>query len=325
MQALSILRQRLLPANPLRRFFRGSSPLVPPVRLKRQNIYILPTKAGLGFITMIAVVLIGAMNYQNNLAYLLGFGLISLILVTKIETYRQLLGLEIFIGHIEPVFCGQTLKVPVIVKLKGQQRFSIELSKEFSQHFNDIASPQSLLRINLPADQRGLHSLGLIRITSRFPLGLFYAWTPMPMAINYLVYPKPEANAPSATQFTTPDQQYGDNKTGDDDFAGVKSYHPGDAPKHIHWKAYAKGQGLQSKQYSTSQNIQRHFNWDNTHGLSLEQRLSRLTAWLVNAERQGETFSLHMPHMNIESGHGAHHLHRCLKVLAMYQQAQKDD
>ena len=322
---MSTLRQRLLPANPLRRFFRGKAPLIPPIKLNRHCVYILPTKAGFGFVAMITVILIGAMNYQNNLTYLLGFGLIGLIIVTMTETYRQLIGLTISIGHIEPVFCGQALKIPVIIKSQSQQRFSIELDKQSLHSCHDLAPPQTTLALNLPTEKRGLHKLGLLRITSRFPLGLFYAWTPMPMDINYLVYPKAEINPPTSIPATNIETQAGNNKYGDDDFAGIKSYHPGDAPKHIHWKAYAKGQGLQSKQFATSQQPQQWIDWDETPGLPLEQRLSRLTAWLLTAERNGEDFGLRMPDTIINPGHSTEHLHHCLKILALYQQEQVND
>ena len=325
MHNVSTLRQRLLPANPLRRFFRGKAPLVPPIKLDRHCVYILPTRAGLGFVAMIFVVLIGAMNYQNNLAYLLGFSLISLIIVTMTETYRQLIGLTISIGHIEPVFCGQSLKVPVIIKSKSQQRFSIELDKQTLHSCHDLAPPQSTIVLNIPADKRGMHKLGLLRITSRFPLGLFYAWTPMPMDVEYLIYPQAEINPPAAIPITNSETQTGSNKSGDDDFSGIKTYHPGDAPKHIHWKAYAKGQGLHSKQFATSQHPQRWFDWDETTGLPLEKRLSRLTAWLLTAERNSEDVGLRMPHVLIELGNSTEHLHRCLKVLALYQQEQIND
>ena len=320
MNTATSLRHRLLPANPLRRFFRGKAPLTPPVTLNRHIIYILPTKAGLGFIAMIGVVLIGAMNYQNNLAYLLGFGLISLLLVTKIETYRQLLGLEISIGHIEPVFCGQTLKVPVIIKSRGMRRFAIELDKDVVHHCDDIAAAQSTITLSLPTEMRGLHKLGLLKITSRFPFSLFYAWTPMPLDTAYLVYPQIESNAPRASSHTNHDSDRGTNTKGDDDFIGIKSYHHGDTPRHIHWKAYAKGQGLQSKQFSSTQHQQLCFDWEDTQGLPLEKRLSRLTAWLLEAERDGNYFALRMPTTEIAMGHGSEHLHRCLKILATYQQ-----
>jgi uncharacterized protein (DUF58 family) len=274
---------------------------------------------------MITLLLIGAMNYQNNLAYLLGFGLISLFLVTKIETYRQLLGLEVAIGHIEPVFCGQAVKLPVIIKSKAQQRFSIEIDKDEVHRCDDVTSPQGNVVLSLPTDKRGLHRLGLVRITSRFPLGLFYAWTPMPMALNYLVYPEPEPHAPTYIQPDHADPQSGGSKLGDDDFAGIKAYHPGDAPKHIHWKSYAKGQGLQSKQFASAQQQQLWFDWQATEGLAFERRLSRLTRWLLDAEQQGQRFGLRMPHQNIEAGSGSAHLHRCLKVLALYQQETPHD
>ena len=285
MTSLSALRQRLLPPNPLQRFFRGKAPLVPPVKLNRHCVYILPTKAGLGFVAMIVVMLIGAMNYQNNLAYLLGFSLIGLMLVTMTDTYRKLLGLVISIGHVDTVFCGQSLKVPVIIKSKGQRRFSIELDKQATHVCHDIAPPQSTLTLTLPANSRGLHKLGLLRIGSRFPFGLFYAWTPMPMDVEYLIYPEPEENPPSPVQLSNSQTQPGTFRNGDDDFAGIKGYHPGDAPRHIHWKAYAKGQGLQTKHFSTAHHQQHWFDWQDSQGLPFEKRLSRLTTWLLSAER----------------------------------------
>jgi len=298
------------------------SPLHPPIELNRHCIYILPTKAGLGFGLMILVMLIGAMNYQNNLAYLLSFTLIGLSLTTMIETYRQLLHLSISIGHIEAVFCGQILTVPVIIKSKGQQRFAIEVDKQSISVSHDLNPPQDTLSLSLPTTKRGLHQLGLLRISSRFPLGLFHAWTPLPLAVEYLVYPEVDAQPVDAQQHRYHDTTTGFASDGIDDFAGIKSYHPGDAPRHIHWKAYAKGQGLHSKQFSSPQQQQRWLDWQDTQGLPLEKRLSRLCTWLLTAERNGEQFGLRMPHTVIEISHGRQHLHRCLKVLALYQQEQ---
>jgi uncharacterized protein (DUF58 family) len=178
--------------------------------------------------------------------------------------------------------------------------------------------------LSLPTTKRGQHPLGLLRISSRFPLGLFHAWTPLPLDVDYLVYPEVEAQPPSALLQSYRQTPAGAARNGEEDFAGIKSYHPGDSLRHIHWKAYAKGQGLQSKQFSTPQQRQRWFDWDDTQGLPLEQRLSRLCAWLLAAERHEQHFGLRMPHTVIELGHGLQHLHRCLKVLALYQQEQLD-
>lgn len=325
MSLATTLRQRFLQAKPLQRFFSGKAPLVPPVKLHRRCIYILPTRAGLGYGMMILVMLIGAMNYQNNLAYLLAFTLIGLALVTMIETYRQLLNLSISIGHIEAVFCGQPISVPIIIKLSGGQRFDIELERQSVKVSKDVASPQDTLTLSIPTHQRGRHKLGLLRISSRFPLGLFYAWSPMPLAVNYLVYPAIEPHPPSPQQHASHDAPSGKEIKGDDDFTGIKAYHPGDVPRHIHWKAFAKGQGLLSKQFSSTQQHQHWIDWDDTQGLPLEQRLSRLCAWLIEAERNHEMFGLRMPNNNIELDHGVQHLHDCLQTLALYQQDQGHD
>ena len=63
------------------------------VRLNQRRIFIIPTRQGLGFLLLIALLLIGAINYQNNLAYFLTFWLLSLFLVAILHTYRSLSGL----------------------------------------------------------------------------------------------------------------------------------------------------------------------------------------------------------------------------------------
>src|SRR5690348_18162399 len=50
---------------------RGRKPETLPVTLDRRRIYIVPTRAGFGFGLVLAVVLFGALNYQNNAAMLL--------------------------------------------------------------------------------------------------------------------------------------------------------------------------------------------------------------------------------------------------------------
>ena len=50
-----------------------------PVTVQRNRIYIVPTRFGWGFALMCVVMLLGAMNYSNSMAFALAFLLIGLV------------------------------------------------------------------------------------------------------------------------------------------------------------------------------------------------------------------------------------------------------
>ena len=117
-----------------RRFFVGEGPQPPPYQLRHRNVYILPTKQGLIFAVLLMLMLIGAINYNNNLAYLMTFLLASLSVVAILHTYRNLLRLLVTIGHIEPRFVerGQNYyrqgKVLAVSILRDGQRIEGEVA-----------------------------------------------------------------------------------------------------------------------------------------------------------------------------------------------------
>ena len=78
-----------------------------PVVLTGRRIYILPTALGTGFAGMLVLMMVGAMNYANNLALGLAFLLGSLGLVAMHHCHRTLAGLKLALATTHPVFAGQ--------------------------------------------------------------------------------------------------------------------------------------------------------------------------------------------------------------------------
>ena len=112
----------------LERFlFSANQPsLVDNVKLKRQRIYILPTRHGLVYGLMLFAILLGAINYNNSMAYILTFLLGSLSLVTILHTYRNIVGLIIHGTKPEPVFAGDTAHFPLMLDNRnGHYRFAV--------------------------------------------------------------------------------------------------------------------------------------------------------------------------------------------------------
>jgi hypothetical protein len=77
-----------------------------PVRLDRRRIYILPTALGLGYAAMVFAMVLGGLNFGNNLGLGLAFLLASIGLVAMHHCHGNLLGLELRLAGTESAFAG---------------------------------------------------------------------------------------------------------------------------------------------------------------------------------------------------------------------------
>jgi uncharacterized protein (DUF58 family) len=110
-----------------------------------------------------------------------------------------------------------------------------------------------------------------------------------------------------------------DGARGEEDFAGLRPYQPGDSLRRIAWKAHARGQGLHTKQYSGTDVVSHVFDWDSLPGLDAETRLAQLCRWALDAHEHGEAFGLRLPGTAIEPNIGTAQLERCLDALALFE------
>lgn len=306
----------------LRRFFRGEAPQPGPYSLDRRRVYILPTRYGLLFGVLLLVMLIGAINYDNSLGYVLTFLLGSVAIVGILHTYRGLYGLHISFGAIVPVFAGETVHIPVVLDNRGgPARTALTVRFPESEPLTADVPANQWARVELArvAARRGRHPVGRIVISTRFPVGLFRAWSHVVLDTCHLVYPRPaDARAWPAVQQYHP-SLVGDQGAGADDFAGLRGYHPGDSPRHIHWKAAAREQGLLTKRFGGDRAEELWLDWRSLPHLEVEARLARLARWIVDAEAAGLHYALWLPGKQLAPNHGAAHRHRCLEALALFE------
>jgi uncharacterized protein (DUF58 family) len=157
-----------------------------------------------------------------------------------------------------------------------------------------------------------------VTVFSTYPLGLFYAWSPLRFNSQALVYPKPSSLELPFPDAPSGDAEQGLSHKGVDDFYGLQAYQMGDSIKHIHWKAYAKGQGLYSKQYSgANKAAEVWLHYEDTPGHNTEQRLSQLCRWVIDAERADMRYGLVLPTIKLPPDRGATHYRQCLEALAL--------
>lgn len=303
----------------LERFLRGEKPADEPITLNHRRIFILPTQRGLGFVVLIALLLLIAFVYNNNLAYLLAFLLASVFFITILHSFKALAGLVITPAHGQPAFAGEAAGFALSLKNPDSQpRLSLQIGLQDEQTITLSGLEQKTVVLYAPSHKRGWLSCDTVTLSSYYPLGLFRAWSPLRFGLQALIYPKPATTELPFPESSGLGAEQGQSRKGQEEFYGIKSYQNGDPIRQIHWKAYAKGQGLFSKEYSGSVSKELWLNYEITPGHDIEQRLSQLCRWVIDAEKAGLYYGLSLPGRKIEPGYGRQHASRCLEALALF-------
>jgi uncharacterized protein (DUF58 family) len=296
-----------------------------PVPLHRRRIYILPTPLGLVYGAMLFAMLLGGMNYSNNLGLALTFLLASLGMVTMHHCHGNLTGLSLRLLSAEPAFAGEEVCFRLLLENPTlAPRPRIELSADTAQPVTvDLAARGSAVaELRLPTSRRGHAPLERLVVATRHPLGLFRAWAVVHPDYDAIVWPKPAPRGARPPQIETDTGGAQDHARGEEDFAGLRPYQAGDGLRRIAWKAYARGRGLHTKQYAGTGVISHVFDWDSLQGLDTESRLSQLCRWVVDAHRDGSAFGLRLPAAAIPANIGELHRQRCLAALALHGEAR---
>ena len=103
--------------------------------------------------------------------------------------------------------------------------------------------------VPLPAPLRGRLPAPRMTIETRYPFGLWRAWSYLTPALIATVYPAPEPDAPPLPLTGAGGGDTVGVASSGDDFAGVRPYQPGDAYKMIAWKLAARSDELSVKQF----------------------------------------------------------------------------
>jgi uncharacterized protein (DUF58 family) len=304
-----------------RRFFVGEGPQPPPYYLHNRRVYILPTKQGLVFALLLFAMLLGSINYNNNLGYILTFLLASLSVISIFLTYRNLLHLHIGPAILTPVFAGKSANIPLQIDNRNfASRFAIEYHLPNSRPAVCDIPMNTLTTIQLAITfgQRGYQALPRFVLATTFPLGLFRAWSHVQLQQSVLVYPKP-GNDKVLPQLSAGKRE-GEKRhgAGDDDFEGLRNYQVGDSFYRVHWKSAARHHVLQTKQYIGSANAELWINWEDSRYSDIERRISQLTQWVMLAADTGIPYGLRIPGVEYPLSTGLPHRNNCLKALALY-------
>jgi uncharacterized protein (DUF58 family) len=292
-----------------------------PLALARRRLYILPTRAGLGFGVLVLTMLAAGLNYTNSLALLLAFLLAGFALVAMHECHRNLLGVSLLEAAAAPLFAGSTGTLRLTLENTSRlPRYRLEaaVSGELARALDLPASSRGQIDLPIRAGKRGLQRIERLRLSSSQPFGLFRVWTWIHAPIAVIVYPRAAGSLPLPAGRGTKPGTWPRAAAGADEWLGLRPFRDGDSPRQVAWKAYAREAPLLVKEYSSTGSPLRLLSLEDARQSDIEARLAQLARWIVDAEGGGDLYELELPGESIPAHRGPDHRHRCLSALALY-------
>ncbi len=261
-----------------------------------------------------------SINYNNNLGFLLTFLLGSILFMSIFHTARNMYGIHVLHISAAPVHVGNHIKLVLKVKSPDRPKYSLCFKFKTSDdiYTNLESGITETVSVTLKAKKRGYYNPWPLKISTRYPLGLFYSWTNYTTSHSFLIYPKPLEYS-NLKDFTDGSDTgiNGNPGPGTDDFKGFRKFKPGEPVKHISWKKSPMGKGLLIKEFEGYEVHSPIFNWDQIKTKNKEKKISYLCHLVLIAQKKKISFGLDLPGINIESGMGKAHTHNCLKALSL--------
>ena len=285
-----------------------------------------PTGGFAALLFVLAAMWYGASSQNSAAIYLLLFLLASVFLVSIPHTLLNLNGVTLRIESAKPTFAGDDVCLPVeIMNSSRATRYGIELLlpdvAKLREHVDSIPRESAArLTFRFPARERGEHKINTLNLRSCYPLGFTRASRRFVSNQTYLVYPKPAGNSqlpPNRARFADNWVQQGMGHG--DDFAGVRAYVQGESQRHIDWRAVARGQPLMTKQFAVETEGAVYLDFFELRVGDVEEKLSQLTLWVIEAERARQPYGLRLPGTEISPALGQMHFHHCLRALSLFR------
>lgn len=298
----------------------------------RRQLYMLPTKTGWIFSMMVFVLLLTSIKFNHQPTFLLTFLLASIGFISALHTHKNLNHLKINYKNSANIFAEDYAQFPLSIHNSSDTiRHNIWI---ICERFNSCISlnPNSIksTSIKLKIAKRGRFKLPPVSISSHFPIGILFSWSrPFDANVECLVYPKPvDSLQQTIPPYSTVDNTGNESNTvtnsnNNEQISSLKTYQSGDRLRDIHWPTLAKNNQLLSKEYESSSEQKLIFRWEHVASLDTEDKISQLTFWLLEADKQGIQYQLSIP--GFESGFesrnsaGNTHLINCLEQLAVWQ------
>ena len=292
---------------------------------------IWPTRDGWWCLFVVIGLGVAAINSGNNLLYLLVSLLLSLIVVSGILSEQSMRGLRLEAEAPDEIYAGTPALFGAVLANRKRWLTSYSVTLELlvrggATRFIYLprleAGRDRLLTWEETLPARGRQRLAGVRLTTRFPFGLFLKAGRIMLEREVLVFPTVRP-LPTETLHrlvgagTSAVRRRGRGH----DLYNLRTYRPGDDPRHIHWRTSAKLETLLVREMEAEATEDTRVVLIGTgarDAAQLEAALSEAASIIVHLVRTGAGVELMGPGLFVPLGHGPGHARRILTALALY-------
>ena len=292
---------------------------------------IWPTRDGWWCLLVVIGLGVAAINTGNNLLYLLVSLLLSLIVVSGVLSEQSMRGLRLEAEAPEEIYAGTPALFGAVLANRKRWLTSYSVTLELlvrggATRFIYLprleAGRDRLLTWEETLPARGRQRLAGVRLTTRFPFGLFLKATRVMLELPVLVFP---AVRPLPTETlhrlvgagTSAMRRRGRGH----DLYNLRTYRAGDDPRHIHWRTSAKMDTLlvREMEHEATEDARVRLTGSGVHDAArLEAALSEAASIAAHLVRTGAGVELMGAGLFVPLGRGPGHLRRILTALALY-------
>ncbi len=266
--------------------------------------------------------LIAGLNYSSNLALGFAFLMASLAIVAMHHCHRNLLEVILDAQPSGDAFEGQQAAMEFrIANPSNFDRYDLEIHCRDAPPliFHAARRATTVQHGQLPCAKRGVWVIEQWELRTRHPFGWFRAWTYVQAPLTVFVAPAPRGDLESPASDGSGAERRRHARAGEEEFAGLRAYRPGDALKHMAWKVIARGQDAAVRQYSDQSASAEWLDFAALPGLDAEARLRQLCRWILDRDSRGLSYGLRLPGVSINPATGAVHRRTCLRALAAFK------
>ncbi len=260
------------------------------LRLRRIRRVRLPrgaplTLQGLAFV-LLTLLVAGAAAYSgNNLLYLVLSAMLAALLVSGLVSKLVLAGLELRLALPDHIFAGRPVLARISVRnLKRRlASYSVRLSAGrgadaglgMQPVFFPVLEPKREATASVEAlfMRRGRYLEESVVLETRFPFGFAARRTRLHLSEEIVVYPAVEPTPESENIVASLERRGQGRAPGDShDLYRIRPLAPGDEARFVHWKASARGVGLQVREFAREDYLRVRLLFDRRGGSDEEAR-----------------------------------------------------
>ena len=290
----------------------------PAPRPTRDGWWCLGAALGLGF---------AAMNTGNNLLYLMTALLLALIIVSGVLSERSRRGLRLSALVPDEIYAGRPVALGARLENRKRRRTSYSLALETAGRRLYVerlpAGEARLLTWEATLDRRGRQRLPGVRVTTRFPFGLFVKSSRLLLDHDVVVFPAVRPlPAPWRRRLAAAGARPVRRRGRGHDLYNLRDYRAGDDRRLIHWRSSAKTGTLVVRELEAETALDTRLvlaGDGRGDAARLEAALSEAASLVAHLMRTGAAVELVGPGLHVPAGHGRAHLRRVLTVLALYE------